>query len=262
VNASTVAPLVFSWAPPRKRLRALVVFLILSLLLHALCFYIFQIVYPPTVALMPPPARVTLISPDDPESLALLRWVEAEDPALTTTTQRLPETKSLVLPSVQHRPSYANHQPKLKTLPPLLPDLSIPSSAAIGPVRLPRMKANASAPGLERKTTANFADLPAALGEPVFADFKFRLTRPDAPANARFRVAVDEQGAIRFCFLIESSGDPALDAQARNFLQLCRLKTKEDSPATNGTALFWTTATILWGNDLAPSSGPSPNSSP
>jgi hypothetical protein len=262
VNASTVAPLVFSWAPPRKRLRALVVFLILSLLLHALCFYIFQIVYPPTVALMPPPERVTLISPDDPESLALLRWVEAEDPALTTTTQRLPETKSLVLPPLQHRPSYATHQPKLKTLPPLQPDLSIPSSAAIGPVRLARMKANVSAPGLARKTTANFADLPTALGEPVFADFTFRLTRPDAPANARFRVAIDERGAIRFCFLIESSGDPALDEQARNFLQLCRLKTKEDSPVTNGTALFWTTATILWGNDLAPSSGPSPSSSP
>jgi hypothetical protein len=263
VNASsTLAPLVFSWAPPRKRRRALIVFLILSLLLHALCFYIFQIVYPPTVALMPPPARVTLISPDDPESLALLRWVEAEDPALTTTTQRLPETKSLVLPPVPHRPSYTSHQPKLITLPPLTPDLSIPSSAAIGPVRLPRMKAKASPPGLTRKTTANFADLPPALGEPVFADFKFRLTRPDAPANARFRVAIDEHGAIRFCFLIESSGDPALDEQVRNFLQLCRLKTKEDSPVTNGSALFWTTATILWGNDLAPSSSPSPNSSP
>lgn len=263
MNASAVAPLVFSWAPPRKRRRALIVFLVLSILLHALCFYIFQIVYPPTVALLPPPARVTLISPDDPESLALLRWVEAEDPALTTTTQRLPETKSLVLPLVQHRPSYASHQPKLKTLLPLMPaDLSIPSSAAIGPVRLPRMKANASATGLARKTTANFADLPAALGDPVFADFKFRLTRSDAPANARFRVAIDERGAIRFCFLIESSGDPALDEQARNFLQLSRLKTKENSPVTNGTTLFWTTATILWGNDLAPSSGPSANSSP
>src|SRR5207244_10863521 len=121
--------------------------------------------------------------------------------------------------------------------PPLLPDLSIPSSAAIAPVRLPRMKANASGPGLARKTTANFADLPAALGEPVFADFKFSLTRPDAPANARFRVAIDERGAIRFCFLIVSSGCPALDDHAGNFLQLCRFKTKEDSPRTIGTAL-------------------------
>src|SRR5436309_10341350 len=211
---------------------------------------------------MPPPARVTLISPDDPESLALLRWVEAEDPALTTTTQRLPEAKSLVLPPIQHRPSYASHQPKLKTLPPLTPDLSIPSSAATGPVRLPRMKANASAPGLARKTTANFADLPAALGDPVFADFKFRLTRPDAPANARFRVAIDERGTIRFCFLIESSGDPALDEQARNFLQLCRLKTNQNTAGIGRAALFWTSATILWGNDLVPNSSTSAHSTP
>src|SRR5204862_2739380 len=127
---------------------------------------------------------------------------------------------------------------------------------ATGPVRLPRVKANANAPGLARKTTASFADLPAALGDPVFADFKFRLTRPDASANARFRVAIDEGGAIRFCFLIESSGDPALDEQARDFLQLCRLMTKENSPVTNGTALFWTTATILWGHDFVHTSGP------
>jgi TonB family protein len=243
----------------------LIVFLILSLLLHALCFCIFQIVYPPTMALLPPPARMTLISPDNPESLALLRWVEAEDPALATTTQRTAEAKYFVLPPIEHRPFYATHEPRLRALPPLAPDLSIPSSAAVGPVRPPRMKGNSI--GFTRKTMALFADLPAGLGDPIFADFKFRLTQPDAPANARFRVAIDETGVIRFCFLIESSGDPALDEQARNFLQLCRFKspsrtgTKENAPPTNPTGLFWTATTILWGNDLA-SATASPASSP
>jgi len=260
VSASTTAPLIFSWVPPRKRRRALIVFLILSLLLHALCFYIFQIVYPPTVALLPPPARMTLISADNPESLALLRWAEAEDPALATTTQRTPEAKSFVLPSIEHRPFYATHQPKLRTLPPLAPDLSIPSSAAVGPVRPPQMKGNTT--GFMRKTMALFADPLPGLGDPVFADFKFRLIRPDAPANARFRVAIDGAGAIRFCFLIESSGDPALDEQGRNFLQLCRFKTKENAPPTNATGLFWTTTTILWGNDLVSNVAASPVSSP
>jgi hypothetical protein len=119
------------------------------------------------------------------------------------------------------------------------------------------MKANPSAPGLARKTTANFADLPPGFSNPVFADFKFRLTHPDAPDNARFRVAIDERGAIRFCFLVESSGDPALDEQARHFLQLCRLKRKGDLPPASGSSLFWTTAVILWGNDLTPNSLPS-----
>src|SRR2546430_9332627 len=163
-------PLLFSWEPPRRRKVAITAFLALSLGGHAFCFYIFQIVYPPTVALLPPPARMTLISSDNPESLALLRWVEAEDPALATTTQRTSEAKSFVLPPIEHRPFYATHQPKLRTLPPLAPDLSIPSSAAVGPVRPPQMKGNTT--GFTRKTMALFADLPPGLGDPVFADFK------------------------------------------------------------------------------------------
>jgi hypothetical protein len=122
------------------------------------------------------------------------------------------------------------------------------------------MKGNTT--GFMRKTMALFADPPPDFGDPVFADFKFRLIRPDAPANARFRVAIDGAGAIRFCFLIESSGDPALDEQGRNFLQLCRFKTKENAPPTNATGLFWTTTTILWGNDLVSDVAASPVSSP
>ena len=263
---TAIAPLIFSWAPPRKRRRALIVFLLLSFLLHALCFYVFQIVYPPTVALLPPPARMTLISPDNPESLALLRWVEAEDPALATTTQRTPEAKSFILPPTEHRPFYATHQPKLRTLPPIAPDLSVPTSAGVGPVRPSQVKGSTT--GLTRKTMALFADLPPGLGEPIFPDFEFRLTRPDAPANARFRVAIDRGGAVRFCFLIESSGDPALDEQGRNFLQLCRFKSpsptgsNENAAPTNATGLFWTATTILWGNDLVSKSTVSPASSP
>ena len=162
---------------------------------------------------------------------------------------------------MQHRPSYSAHQPKLKSLPPLAPDLSIPSSAAIGRVPQPKLSA-AAGPGLTRKTTAQFDDLPAALGAASFADFKFRLTQPGAPANARFRVAIDEGGAIRFCFLIESSGDPALDEQARNFLQLCRFKINQDAAGIGRAALFWTSATILWGNDLASGSSASAHSTP
>ena len=265
---TATAPLIFSWAPPRRRRRALIIFLILSVLLHALCFYVFQIVYPPTVALLPPPARVALISPDNPESLALLRWVEAEDPALTTTTQRSADAKPFILPPVQHRPFYATHQPKLRTLPPLTPDLSIPSSAAVGPVRAPQLKRNTGAPGLTRKTTAVFADAPPGFGDPVSGEIKFDLTRPDAPANARFRVAIDRSGVIRFCFLIESSGDTALDEQARNFLELCRFQgpsrtgTTENAPSAKPSGLFWTGATILWGNDLVSEAPASPASSP
>src|SRR5438067_10674392 len=158
------SPLIFSWAPPRRRARTLIVFLIASIILHAACFYIFQIVYPQTVALLPAPARLSLISPDDSESIAFLRWVDAEDPALATTTQRSPGNRAIDLPKLQHIPSYSTHEPKLKGLPPTTPDLSIPSSAAIGPVRIPTLSTAALAPPVAHKTSVQFSESTDALG--------------------------------------------------------------------------------------------------
>jgi TonB family protein len=247
VNVSA-APLIFTWAPPRRRIRALIFFLIASFVLHAVCFYVFQIVYPPTVALMPAPARVSIISPDNSESVAFLRWVEAEDPALATTTQRAPASKSVELPPMQHVASYTTTEPNLKKLAPVAPDLSVPSSAAIGAVRIPRTGASAIVGSLTHKTSVYFAEPMEEFDTSVLPEFTFRASRAGAPANARFRIAIDASGTIRFCFLIESSGDPALDEQARSFLQLCRFTRKENKHPFPD--LLWSVATILWGNDI------------
>src|SRR5438270_1764096 len=260
-TAIAPSPLIFSWAPPRRRAPALIVFLIASIILHAACFYIFQIVYPPTVALLPAPARVSLISGDDSESVAFLRWVEAEDPALATTTQRPPGSKTLDLPRLQHIPSYATHEPKLKTLPPTTPDLSIPSSAAVGRVRVPVLSTAAIASPVTHKTSVQFSESADTLEAPATPGFTFHASRMDAPANARFRVAIDSGGAMRFCFLIESSGDPVLDEQGRNFLQLYRFAPKENA-ASDEPALVWSVATILWGNDITSTPSRIPTASP
>ncbi|HEV8185617.1 MAG TPA: hypothetical protein VGP40_06640, partial [Chthoniobacterales bacterium] len=74
------APL-FDWSPPRRRKLSIISFIAASTALHALCFYVFQIIYPPTIALLPPPARVNLITAASEEGRVLLRWIEAEDPA-------------------------------------------------------------------------------------------------------------------------------------------------------------------------------------
>jgi len=226
-TAIAPSPLIFSWAPPRRRAPALIVFLIASIILHAACFYIFQIVYPPTVALLPAPARVSLISGDDSESVAFLRWVEAEDPALATTT-----------------------------------DLSIPRSAAVGRVRVHVLITAAIASPVTHKTSVQFSESADTLEAPATPGFTFHASRIDAPANARFRVAIDSGGAMRFCFLIESSGDPVLDEQGRSFLQLCRFAPKANSASGNPAGLIWSVATILWGNDITPPSPTTPAVSP
>src|SRR5438270_250053 len=205
--------------------------------------------------------RVSLISPDDSESIAFLRWVEAEDPALATTTQRPPGSKTIDLPKLQHIPSYAAHEPELKALAPTTPDLSIPSSAAVGPVRIPPPSNAAIAPPVAHQTSLQFSESADVLGTPTVPGFTFQASRMDAPANARFRVAIDGGGAMRFCFLIESSGDPALDEQGRNFLQLYRFAPKENA-ASDEPALVWSVATILWGNDITSTPSRIPTASP
>src|ERR1700745_4051532 len=114
ISSSAVEPLIFNWHWSRRRNLAIVGFLVLSLVAHAACFYIFQIVYPPIVGLLPPPARLSLITSNSEEGQTLLRWVEAEDPALASRTQRPVESSATMLPRLEHVPSYVAREPALK----------------------------------------------------------------------------------------------------------------------------------------------------
>jgi hypothetical protein len=230
---------IFNWLPSRNRRGVLIGCLAGSAVLHALCFYLFQIIYPPTVALLPPPARINIITPESEDGRVLLRWVEAEDPALSSTTQR-PPASVIQPPQASYVPSFANHQPALRELPPYEPDLRIPSAHPPGPV--PRQRAAVVPPKVSVVTTIRFAEQDS-LGSPTVPPLQFTASHNDPPQVARFRIAIGEDGTVRHCFLEASSDDPALDEQARNYLMLCRFP--------HSDSVTWTTATIDWGNDLA-----------
>src|SRR5437773_9767219 len=205
-------PLLFSWEPPRRRKVAITAFLALSLFAHALCFYIFQIVYPPTVALLPPPVRVSLITPASEEGRTLLRWIDAEDPALAFTTHRPPESKVRALPKIEHVPSYLTAKLTLKDVPSPEVDLRIPDSQPPGAVPfMPRKTASA----ISRTTTSvSFSNELDAFGAPTLPQLSFAASTGETPQTIRFRVAVSRFREVRYCFLVNSSGDPALDEQA------------------------------------------------
>ena len=240
----TVAPHefapVFDWTPPRNRNVSLISFIAGSTVLHALCFYVFQIIYPPTVALLPPPARVNVITPRTEEGRELLRWIEAEDPALSSTTQLPPETANVELPKPAHVPSYVNRQPALKEPPPYQSDLRVPSAHPPGPVPMSR-PSPAAAPA-NVATTLTFAG--DDLGAPELPRLQFVTSSKEQPQAARFRVAISERGDVRHVFVESSSGDAALDAQARSYILQTRFPAIE-------TPLLWTTAIVEWGNDIA-----------
>jgi hypothetical protein len=249
VSETAVEPLLFSWEPPRRRQLAFAAFLALSLVAHALCFYVFQIVYPPIVSLLPPPARISLITSSSEEGRTLLRWINAEDPALAFTTQRPPEARLRALPEVEHVPSYLAVEPALKAIPPEVLDVRVPDSQPPGAVPFGHRQ---TAPAIGAPTTSvSFSKELEAFGAPTLPSLSFAESNDESPQTTHFRVAVNAIGEMRYCFPINSSGDPALDKQARRYLALCRFSKGPVSTEKNDPFLTWGIATIEWGSDVA-----------
>jgi hypothetical protein len=242
--------LLFNWDSPRRAKAAILAFLALSLIAHAFCFYIFQIVYPPAVTLLPPPARVALITPASEEGRTLLRWINAEDPAVAFATHRPLEGRVRALPKVEHVPSYRSVEPTLKELPPLEVDSRAPDSRP--PSAVPTMRRETASPAGSTATSISFSSELGAFGTPTLPEPSFVVSNRETPEAIRFRVAVSRLGEIRYSFPLNSSGDPALDEQARLYVARCRFPRNgarhDDKP---DAFLTWGVATIEWGSDIA-----------
>lgn len=233
---------VFDWETAAGRGLALAGFVVLSFLLHAFAFYVFQIVYPPAISLLPPPARVSLITSDSEEGRTILRWLDAEDPAVASSTIRPVEMKPVALPTVEHVPSYVAHEPALKNAPPLEEDLRMPPSQPPGPVILPYRKPEQGP--LHLPTAVTFSSEIQKLGAAVLPNRQFVASTHDAPQAIAFRIAVGSQGDVRYCFAENSSGDRDLDEQARTYLANARF------PGSGTKDLIWGSAIVEWGNDV------------
>ena len=252
-------PLLFNWDSPRTQKVALLAFLALSLLSHAVCFYIFQVVYPPTVTLLPPPARVALITPASEEGRTLLRWIDAEDPAVAFTTHRPPEARLRALPKVEHVPSYHVMEPTLKSLPPIEVDSRAPDSQPPGAIPFMRQQ-SASAAG-PIPTSVSFSREFDGLGVATLPPPRFVASTGETPEAIRFRVAVSRLGEIRYCFPMNSSGDPELDEQARLYLARGRFPRPASGEEKTEPPLTWGIATIEWGTDVTRPHARQPGSS-
>ena len=238
--------LLFHWERPRRRRVAIAGFVLASFGLHALCFLLFQVIYPPSIALLPPPARISVIAPTSEEARTFLRWLDAEDPALSTETQRPAEARRYQLPRLAHVPSYVAVPPSLRPLPPAAPEVVERSSRPPGPVPmdLPR----AEPPAAVVPTTLSFS---GALRGDAFTSppLVFRASQRETPEDAQFRVGVDRAGIVRYCLLATSSGTAALDEQVRHALTLCRFR-RPATPLLPNEKLTWALATVNFGTDL------------
>lgn len=106
--------LIFSWSKRPPGGFWLWGFIVLSLLLHATGFYLFQVVYPSSGRLEPFPARVLILDGKNTANATLLRELNDRlvflQPASTGSESR----KSIDDFSVSFRPSFANRTPPFR----------------------------------------------------------------------------------------------------------------------------------------------------
>ena len=234
--------LIFAW-PERYHVSfKLAWFLLISFGVHASAFYFFQIVYPPTKALLPQPAQFTLLAPTNQENKLLLQRIESEDPACVVVP-------ALVLPEqpvkIEYKPYFEQLHDTLQ-----LPELT-PDRAAYPPVESPAALVNTQ---LSAPEIPQIVATPAPTEMTVSGELRARspkklpsisfTTRSETLLDrATFLFAVSDLGEVRYCFLEHGSGDAAVDAKAASYLKTLRFSRSQ-------IGMEWGFASFHWGDDL------------
>jgi len=237
--------LIFQWPEPPAISRPLLGCIGLSLLAHALSFYVFQITYPPSAHITPPPAQLSILTPGSAENDAVLRWLDAEDPALAA---KPPETVPPGALDVRYTPSFAEVRAVPKTAEQKQAAPQYPaavSGIALVQRSLP-VPPSAEQPASAPKTQLGFS---GGLKTRAIIDEPPRKFSPSQLAElqpACFLVGVSDRGEVRYVFLRKSSGDKALDQEAESHLA----RTGFSAAVGNVSPIEWGFATFAWGSDV------------
>ena len=233
--------LVFRW-PERTASLLLPALFVLSVTVHAVAFYVFQVVYPPALVSAPPPAQVTLLTAATPEGAALLQWVQAQDPA---TVARPQEITPAELKEIPYSPAYATvHTLPLEVERPV-EAIGFPAAHTL----LDFSESKAATPESPRLAVSSALSFSEVLAARDAASAPAPQIIPKGSPNLRptvFLVGIGDRGEVRDCFLLDpnggdpSSGDHDVDKQAEALL-------REHSFTRSETPLEWGFATFTWG---------------
>lgn len=261
IEGEQEGPLTFAW-PERSASFVLPIFFLLAVLFHAAAFYLFQIVYPPSTAVTPPTAQLLYISPDTPENLALLQWVDAQLPATVARVRDTPLPAELL--PIRYTPSYQTPG----TLPKEADVASLPVQYPAAYTTLPPLPASGEeTPARESRvvlSTLHFSESlrpfqksdapplfplssetePPAIGQHQAGESVEPLHTPRSLHLTRFFIGLNRRGELRYTFPQESSGNKALDRKAATYLQEYPFQHPAQEPAAEFT---WGTLTFTWG---------------
>ncbi len=212
-----------------------------SLLAHAATFFLFQVADPLGTSIAPSAPQVSVLTPSSPEALALLHWIDAQDPALVAAASSVPPPGLL---DITYRPSYAAmrtaplgpvEQPVAVPFPPARDPLAIIASGEVKAVAPPAVTA-------PQGTTVRFSAALASRAPLPLPPLVLLARATAAVEPTSHLIGVTAHGAVRFLFLQNSCGQTALDEQAAAHLQTLAFA-PDDAPIT------WATATVTWGDD-------------
>ncbi len=246
--AASQGDLTFATTPEDSGFPYLLFFCVFgSLLAHAGTFFLFQVVYPQRVTIPQPAPRVSLLTPSSPENIALLRRIEAEDPALVANDN---PTTPPGLVSARYLPSYASprtsplgpptEKAPLVRFPRATDRLSIDDSSKAAAIPTPTIAA--------QNTSVTFVDglaRRAAASNPSIT-FSYHAGAPAEPTT--ILIGVSSEGKVTYSLVQHPSGDPALDE-----LAIAHLRNVAFEPAA--APITWGFAIFSWGGDAyAPAS--------
>ena len=231
----------FAWGKGSRVSTLFVALLLFSFAAHAVAFFVFTVVYPARVTIPAPAPQVTLLSASNPEHYALLRWIEAEDPALVVNAAPVLLPKLFEL---RYRPSFEMVRTHPRAVPE--PEATVEFPAARPPLEMIEGAVSKPPPAIPpRRATATLLHLSASLA-PRASSSSTALPinrRSTAPLDAsHFLVGLNERGEVRHAFIQKSSGDREMDAEAAHALSRAAFL-----PAPN--PMMWGFARIEWGDD-------------
>ncbi len=215
---------VFHWPARHSTSLSLPGFLLLALALHALSFYLFQVIYPPPVLLPLPAATIELLDPSRPADQEMVTWAETEDPALLSGHRRQARPGQAALLPLPYAPFYSKTEPALEPLPLQQEEAKMPSAIPAAPVGLERTSA------LPRQADASFQPVQIIGEQDLARRLPAQLPEFSLTENSRYNgepvrvlVHILRTGQIDQVYAYGSSGDEEFDRALITYLRSLKL---------------------------------------
>ncbi len=249
-------PLVFQWKRRSHAHWRLAALIALSLLVHAIGFYVLQVAYTPNGTQLPPPVQVVMARaerPDDPpetrvQARALAHWLAVTDPSLATQPM-VPEGERTPGSAVRYQPSYRAAPVPFKPLdPPAAVTTAPPRPRAPGPVpTLAKIGSSGQPAGLSPATRIVLTGGIARLSPMPLPVISFTLPAGTKTLSSTvFLVGVRPDGGEAYLFREGSSGEVSADDYAQQYLARLHFQV----PAAAGDGMIWGWAEFDWGREV------------